>query len=515
MVKLHKAQMDPGARLAREMQDRVNDGRLRELEGLRRRMAHVADDDDYYSDEKMKERFRQEPPDEFVCGVALPKTNGVRWWTPAGCPPWLELIFMGVQWFQTMSIFAYPVFLYRSFGLVPLLLRIWLIVPLGQHLEYSFMDSGANKGTAFGTVQCLYVASYLFAATVDRDDWPVLGYCLLFVMYLWAVGFGTCLLEASIGRSLWAACAVYTQLLCSIVRRVRDRTWPGILTGRYALLALVLLGTWIALGYLGHALEAREKEKKSRWDRDERGRELRKRLAQLLGVTEEDLDEIAKPGDGASAEVVAKRLGERLRMGNEDRRARADAEQRVKDAGREIHKELAKLNAQVAAARREASEARQGVVELGGRRFAVEGPGGAEGLNTFLRNAEEFNKASEAKAAAAANAPRDVRDARELRVGRELAAHLFRTDPETMRRLRRRHEDDEPTDTEPKPRVAPGAVPVTTVRGPDGSMRVKGARVLFHGANNDASPSESSEETASDDSGDDEDDEGIRPWDPD
>jgi len=500
------------------MQDRVNDGRLRELEGLRRRMQHVADDDDYYSDEKMKERFRQEPPDEFVCGVALPKTNGVRWWTPAGCPPWLELIFMGVQWFQTMSIFAYPVFLYRSFGLVPLLLRIWLIVPLGQHLEYSFMDSGANKGTAFGTVQCLYVASYLFAATVDREDWPVLGYCMLFVVYLWCVGFGTCLLEASIGRSLWAACAVYTQLLCSIVRRVRDRTWPGILTGRYALLAIVLLGIWIGLGHLGHALEAREKEKKSRWDRDERGRELRKRLAQLLGVTEEDLDEIAKPGDGASAEVVAKRLGERLRMGNEDRRARADAEQRVKDAGREIHNELKKLNAVVAAtARREASEARQEAkddlttIKLGGRRFAVDD---AEGLKTLMRNNAEAFAASEAKAAAAANAPRDVRDARELRVGRELAAHLFRTDPETMRRLRRRHEGDEPADAEPKPKVAPGAVPVTTVRGPDGSMRVKGARVLFHGANNDASPSDS-EETSSDDSGDDEDDEGIRPWDPD
>ena len=263
----------------------MNDGRLRELEGLRHRLNRIADDDedDYYSDEKMKERFRQEPPDEFVCGVALPKTNGVRWWTPAGCPPWIELLFMGVQWFQTISIFAYPVFLYRSFGLVPLLLRIWLIVPLGQHLEYSFMDSGANKGTAFGTVQCLYVASYLFAATVDRDDWPVLGYCLLFVMYLWAVGFGTCLLEASIGRSLWAACAVYTQLLCSVVRRVRDRTWPdprGIwaaLTGRYALLAVVLFATWVGMGMLGHALEAREKEKKSRWDRDEQGRELRRR----------------------------------------------------------------------------------------------------------------------------------------------------------------------------------------------------------------------------------------------
>ena len=162
--------MDRGDRLAREMQERVNDGRLRELEGLRHRLNRIADDDedDYYSDEKMKERFRQEPPDEFVCGVALPKTNGVRWWTPAGCPPWLELLFMGVQWFQTISIFAYPVFLYRSFGLVPLLLRIWLIVPLGQHLEYSFMDSGANKGTAFGTVQCLYVASYLFAATGAR-----------------------------------------------------------------------------------------------------------------------------------------------------------------------------------------------------------------------------------------------------------------------------------------------------------------------------------------------------------
>ena len=91
--------MDPGARLAREMQERVNDGRLRELEGLRHRLNRIADDDedDYYSDEKMKERFRQEPPDEFVCGVALPKTNGVRWWTPAGCPPWIELLFMGVQ----------------------------------------------------------------------------------------------------------------------------------------------------------------------------------------------------------------------------------------------------------------------------------------------------------------------------------------------------------------------------------------------------------------------------------
>ena len=175
----------------------------------------------------------------------------------------------------------------------------------------------------------------LASAQVDRDDWPVLGYCLLFVMYLWAVGFGTCVLEASIGRSLWAACAVYTQLLCSVVRRVRDKTWPdprGIwaaLTGRYALLAIVLFATWVGMGMLGHALEAREKEKKSRWDRDEQGRELRRRLAQLLGVTEEDLDDIAKPGDGASAEVVAKRLGERLRMGNEDRRARADAERRA------------------------------------------------------------------------------------------------------------------------------------------------------------------------------------------
>ena len=97
-------------------------------------------------------------------------------------------------------------------------------------------------------------------------------------------------------------------------------------------------------------------------------------------------------------------------------------------------------------------------------------------------------------------------------MGRELAAHLFRTDPETMRRLRRRHEGDEPTDTEPeaaKPKVAPGAVPVTTVRGPDGSMRVQGARVLFHNANNDESSSESaSEETASDGLGDDEDDAG-------
>ena len=358
---------------------------------------------------------------------------------------------------------------------------------------------------------------------------------MLFVMYLWAVGFGTCLLEASIGRSLWAACAVYTQLLCSIVRRVRDKTWPdprGIwaaLTGRYALLAIVLFATWVGMGMLGHALEAREKEKKSRWDNDDRGRELRRRLAQLLGVTEGDLDDIAKPGDGASAEVVARRLGERLRMGNEDRRARADAEQRVKDAGRAIHDELTKLRDDFAApARREAKDDLT-TVKLGGRRFAVDD---AEGLKTLMRNNAEVFAASEAKAAAAANLPRDIRDARELRVGRELAAHLFRTDPETMRRLRRRHEDDEPADTEPepaKPRVAPGAVPVTTVRGPDGSMRVQGARVLFHGANNDESPSDSeSAETASDCSSDDDEpdvdvdaalaalrDGGIKPWDPD
>jgi hypothetical protein len=359
----------------------------------------------------------------------------------------------------------------------------------------------------------------LASAQVDRDDWPVLGYCLLFVMYLWAVGFGTCVLEASIGRSLWAACAVYTQLLCSIVRRVRDKAWPdprGIwatLTGRYALLAIVLFATWVGMGMLGHALEAREKEKKSRWDRDEQGRELRRRLAQLLGVTEEDLDDIAKPGDGASAEVVAKRLGERLRMGNEDRRARRDAEQRVKDAAREVQKELMKLNAFAATARREASEARQEAkddpttVELGGRRFAVDD---GEGLKACLRNNAEVFEASAAKATAAANDPR--RAARERRVGRELAAHLFRTNPEVMRELQRRHEDDEPTETEPepaKPRVSPGAVPVTTVRGPDGSMRVKGARVLFHGANNDESSSDSeSEETASDS----DDDEQLHPY---
>ena len=59
--------MDRGDRLAREMQERVNDGRLRELEGLRHRLNRIADDDedDYYSDEKMKERFRQEPPDDL------------------------------------------------------------------------------------------------------------------------------------------------------------------------------------------------------------------------------------------------------------------------------------------------------------------------------------------------------------------------------------------------------------------------------------------------------------------
>ena len=56
--------MDRGDRLAREMQERVNDGRLRELEGLRHRLNRIADDDedDYYSDEKMKERFRQSRP---------------------------------------------------------------------------------------------------------------------------------------------------------------------------------------------------------------------------------------------------------------------------------------------------------------------------------------------------------------------------------------------------------------------------------------------------------------------
>ena len=330
----------------------------------------------------------------------------------------------------------------------------------------------------------------LASAQVDRDDWPVLGYCMLFVMYLWAVGFGTCVLEASIGRSLWAACAVYTQLLCSVVRRVRDKTWPdprGIwaaLTGRYALLALVLFATWVGMGMLGHALEAREKEKKSRWDRDEQGRELRRRLAQLLGVTEEDLDDIAKPGDGASAEVVAKRLGERLRMGNEDRRARRDAEQRVKDAAREVQKELMKLNAFAATARREASEARQEAKDV--REVELEGPGGSEGLNTFLRNNAEVFEASEAAATAAANKvrPRDPRTARERWMDRETAKHIpefrrilegaRRRDPKAMRQLRRLNGEDV------------------------------------------ESPSESeSEETASDDSSDGDEDGDIRPWDPD
>ena len=154
-------------------------------------------------------------------------------------------------------------------------------------------------------------------------------------------------------------------------------------------------------------------------------------------------------------------------------------------AAREVQKELMKLNAFAAAARREAKDGPT-TVELGGRRFAVEGPGGAEGLNTFLRNAEEFNKASEAKAAAAANKvlPRDPRTARERWMDRETAKHIpefqrilegaRRRDPKAMRQLRRLNGEDV------------------------------------------ESPSESeSEETASDDSSDGDEDGGIRPWDPD
>ena len=109
-------------------------------------------------------------------------------------------------------------------------------------------------------------------------------------------------------------------------------------------------------------------------------------------------------GDGASAEVVAKRLGERLRMGNEDRRARRDAEQRVKDAAREVQKELMKLNA---SPRRPGGKR----ARLDGKRRTVHDRRAGEddwsrwrGLNTFLRNnAEESSKRARA---AAANASR-------------------------------------------------------------------------------------------------------------
>ena len=171
-------------------------------------------------------------------------------------------------------------------------------------------------------------------------------------------------------------------------------------------------------------------------------------------------------------------------MGNEDRRARADAERRVKDAGRAVRDELTKLRAFAATARREASEARQEAKDV--REVELEGPGGSEGLNTFLRNNAEVFEASEAAATAAANRvrPRDPRTARERWMDRETAKHIpeFRRilegarqrDPKAIRQLRRLNGEDV------------------------------------------ESPSESeSEETASDDSGDDEDDEGIRPWDPD
>ena len=220
-----------------------------------------------------------------------------------------------------------------------------------------------------------------------------------------------------------------------------------------------------------------------------------------------------------------------------------DAEQRVTNAGREVRDELAKLNAFAATARREASEARQEAKDV--REVELEGPGGSEGLNTFLRNNAEVFEASEAAATAAANKvrPRDPRTARERWMDRETAKHIpefrrilegaRRRDPKAMRQLRRLNgedvespseseseetasddssDDDEPMDTEPepaKPKVAPGAVPVFTWRGPDGSMRVEGDyKVRFHNPDKDARPSES-EETASDDS------EGIRPWDPD
>lgn len=359
-------QMDREARLAREirdMQDRVNDARLQELQDLQRRMANDGVGDDYYSDEKMRERFRQEPPDEVVCGVSLPKTNGVRWWTPKSCPRWIEGLFNVVQWFQTVSIFLYPIFLYRSFGLLPLLLRVWLIVPLGQHLEWCFMDSGHNKGTAYGTIQVLYVASYLFAATVDWDDWPVrrtasllhlhavaqtfrlgvvdslvftqvLGYGLLFMVYLWGVGFATCLLEASIGRSLWAACTVYTQLLCWCVRSVRDEgvawapalattvaarargAWADVSTSWHACSALVVLATFVVMSRAARAVDARAKVVTNA-TRSEREQELRRRLAALLGTFPEDVKESLL--SIAGSDDAAARLKERLRMRGEDR----------------------------------------------------------------------------------------------------------------------------------------------------------------------------------------------------
>ena len=332
-------QMDREARLAREirdMQHRVNDARLQELQDLQRRMANDGIGDDHYSDEKMRERFRQEPPDEVICGVSLPKTNGVRWWTPKSCPRWIEGLFNVVQWFQTLSIFLYPIFLYRSFGLLPLLLRVWLIVPLGQHLEWCFMDSGHNKGTAYGTIQVLYVASYLFAATVDRDDWPVLGYGLLFMFYLWGTGFCTCLLEACIGRSLWAACTVYTQLLCWCVRSVRDEgvawapallataaarargAWADVSTSWHACSALVVLATFIAMIRAARAVDARAKVvvPNTAGTRSEREQELRRRLVALLGTFPEDVKESLL--SIAGSDDAATRLKERLRMRGED-----------------------------------------------------------------------------------------------------------------------------------------------------------------------------------------------------
>ena len=130
----------------------------------------------------------------------------------------------------------------------------------------------------------------------------------------------------------------------------------------------------------------------------------------------------------ASAEVVAKRLGERLRMGNEDRRARRDAEQRVKDAAREVQKELMKLNAFAATARREAKDDRDDRRAWGKTRA----PSTTPRASTRVCGTTRESRASEAKAAAAANVPRDVRDARSCGWAGSWQPTCFGTDPETM-----------------------------------------------------------------------------------
>ena len=162
--------------------------------------------EEYYSDEAMAARFQAEPPNESVLGLALPKTNGVGWFTPKDCPRLVAAVFWVVAWTQTALLAVWPALLLWEYGLFGAI-RLPLLVPLGSLME----AYGPNRGTAYASLTVLYAASRLATNTMSYEDSSPFALTAGFLLCLFVAAHSLCHLENKIGRSVFAALVVYIQ----------------------------------------------------------------------------------------------------------------------------------------------------------------------------------------------------------------------------------------------------------------------------------------------------------------